>query len=177
MTNSSHIPLTAPISPVPARCPCRNEKFSIISDSMTQKNIASIENHVSRIITLDPSAPCPPPNGSNGISNKTRFYWRKKYCVYNKNFQQKLPITAPTLYASAEKNLSPRPRQRIRIDLAQIHTAQLTRLHINPHDLRSAIQRARECHRQPVRRPLRQAVITRFHYASGVTSPVSNSSK
>ena len=127
MTISIHTPIRAnftvsdhkmaTIAPVSARPACRNEKFSINPAFVIQKNIAVIDNHISRSRSLDPSATCPPFNistvpttatpfsgakptsqrllpapCSTGISNKTRLYWKKKCSVYNNNFQQKLPI-------------------------------------------------------------------------------------
>ena len=108
---------TATIAPVTAHPACRNEKFSINPAFVIQKNIAAIDNNLSRSRSPDPSATCPPFNVSTvpttatpfsgtkptsqrllpapcstGISNKTRLYWKKKCFVYNNNFQQKLPI-------------------------------------------------------------------------------------
>ena len=100
----------------------RSQSVSINPAFMTQKNIASIDNHVSINRPLDsfspfqhpkcptrpslsspsagnePASPCLlPALGSTRISNKTHLNWKIKYSLSNKNLQQKLPIPAPTL--------------------------------------------------------------------------------
>ena len=55
---------TARIAPDPARRARHNQKFSIKHDFMTQKNIPSIDNHVSIILPWDSSAPCRRANSS-----------------------------------------------------------------------------------------------------------------
>ena len=106
---------------------CRSQSVSINPAFMTQKNIASIDNHVSINRPLDsfspfqhpkcptrpslsspsagnePASPCLlPALGSTRISNKTQLNWKIKYSLSNKNLQQKLPIPAPTLSTGAQ---------------------------------------------------------------------------